>query len=89
MAGTKASDERWIEYEIGDLLRQVRLEEDISLKHVARALEMDHVSIYGWEKGIYFPATLARLGLWSGALKVTSNLIMKKRNGSVLYSREL
>lgn len=89
MSYTRASDERWIEYEIGHLLKQVRLEAGLSLEHVSERIEMDHVSVYGWEKGIYFPATLARFGLWCGVFRLKADLVIKKKDKSVLYSREL
>ncbi len=87
--GTKASDERFIEYEIGYLLLQERNRLKMGLKAVAPKIEMNFVSIYGWEIGRNFPATLARLGRWCGAYDLVAELTIRRKDGSVIYSKEL
>ena len=88
--GTTASDERHIEYDIGYLLRQERLGLGLGLRRMGDRLGMNYVSIHGWEVGANFPATLARLGSWCGLYELTVNLtITRRKDGTVLYSREL
>ncbi len=50
---------------------------------------MNHATIYGWEKGLAFPATLARFGSWCHIYDLTVSLIIKRKDGSVIYSKDL
>ncbi len=84
-----ASDERWIEYEIAHFLRQARIRDRVSQVEVAKRLNMNHVSVWGWENATNFPATLARFGLWCGALGFDCELTIKERGGPIVYTRKL
>ncbi len=84
-----ASDERWIEYEIAHLLTAARYREKLSLKQVAKRLNMNHVTVWGWENNTAFPATLARLGLWCGCYGFDVELTIKERGGPIVYTRKL
>ncbi len=85
----RASDERWIEYEIAHLLTAARYREKLTLKQVAKRLDMNFVTVWGWENNTAFPATLARLGIWCGALGFDVELTIKERGGAIVYTRKL
>ncbi len=84
-----ASDERWAEYDISDFLKQARLEYRVSQAEVAKRLNMNHVTIGGWENNTAWPATLARLGKWCGCFGLEVELAIKEKGGPIVYSRKL
>ena len=82
-------DERWIEYEIAELLHRARDTKCVSLSQVAEMINMNLVAIHCWEHGKSWPATLSRLGNWCRAYGLVINLSIRKRGGPVIYSKDL
>lgn len=85
----KASDERWIEYDIAAFLRKARLADGVSQVQVALKLELNHVTVWGWENDVSWPGTLARFGRWCGCYGLEVEVVIKERGGPIVYSRKL
>ncbi len=64
-----AYQDRYIEYAIGDWLREKRQSLQISQRRIGADIGVSNVTVFGWEAGSAFPATLLGLRKWAEACR--------------------
>ena len=75
------SQDRFVEYAIGDWLRQKRRALDLEQKDIGVAVGVGNVAVHHWETGATWPGTLARLKAWARAVNCRLEITVVDTNG--------
>ncbi len=75
------SEDRHVEYTLGDWLREKRKSLGFEQKEVGAAVDVNKVAIHLWETGGSWPGTLTRLKAWARAVNCRLEITVVEMNG--------
>lgn len=61
-------EDRYIEYQLTEKLRQLRLEAGLSQHEIGNRMDLYQSTVSDWEIGKFFPASLGRWRDWAHAI---------------------